>query len=115
MSQSDGSSRQHSLEAALKVCFYLVRPTRMSSNVFPHDVNHRGADQAVLDDKREQIRFCVLHDGPHDVDSAAGIGRDLLVCQRLRVRSEVRVPVFAAVRLIVHVEDLVYLFHVNQI
>lgn len=79
MSQSDGSSRQHSLEAALKVCFHLMRPTRMSSNVFPHDVNHSGANQTVLDNEWKQIRFCVLHDSPHDIDSAARIGCDLLV------------------------------------
>ena len=109
MSQRDRSSRQHGLEAPLEVGLHLMRPTWVPPDVFPHHVDHRSPDQTVLDYEREEIRFRVLHDRPHYVHPAARIRRDLLVRQRLRVSAEIRAPIFAAVRLIVQVEDLMYL------
>lgn len=79
MSQRDRSSRQHGLEAPLEVGLHLVRPTRVSPDVFPHHVDHRRPDQAVLDYEREQIRLRVLYDRPHNIHPPARIRRDLLV------------------------------------
>jgi len=71
MCESHGPSRQYSFQTTFKIRLALVRPTRMSANVLPHDVDHRRSDQAVLDYEREEIRCRVLHDGSHNIDASA--------------------------------------------
>ena len=44
---------------------------RPAADVLPHDEQHAGADQRVLDDERKQVRRRLADDGAHDVDPAA--------------------------------------------
>lgn len=71
--QCDGASWQHGFQTSLQVRFCLVGPARVPSNVLPHDVNHRSAYQAVLDDKRVQVGRCIIDDRSHYVDASASV------------------------------------------
>lgn len=106
MGESDGSSRQHSFETTFEIRLGLMRPTRMPTDMLPHDIDHRSSDQTVLYYEREQIRCSVLDDGAHDVDTSARVRHCAVLRQSFRVDTQIRTPELAAIRQVAHIENL---------
>lgn len=51
--------------------------------MLPHDEEHAGGDQGVLDDEGVQVGRRVGHDAAHDLDAAAAAVHDVLLREAL--------------------------------
>lgn len=109
MCQGYRSSRKHDFQTTLEIGFRLMRPTRVSTDVFPHDVYHSGADQAVLYNEGKQVGCCVLDYSTHDVDTATGVCYHAILRQSFRINTKILIPVIACVRRIINIKYFVHL------